>query len=119
MKVDVKVNERTYVGTVVMTPSNAPRDADEKTKSSILIKLNKLPKGVTSGYMADITLLQVKKDNVIVISKDAINTVGSRKFVNILKNGQKIPKDIQTGAENDTEVVVLKGLSEGDQVIQD
>lgn len=118
MKVNVTINDTEIPGTVVMTPSEVPLDADDKMKSSIRVKLDKIPAGTTIGDSASLTLMQIKKDNVIVINKNIIHSVGARKFVNVIENGLKKERDIETGEENQTESIVLKGLSEGDQIIQ-
>jgi membrane fusion protein, macrolide-specific efflux system len=118
MKVDIVINDVKIPGKVVMTPSNVPLDASEKMKSSIIIKLDKLHAGIAIGDSATITLMQIKKDNVIVINKNIIRTIGAKKFVNVIENGLKKERDIETGEENQTETIIVKGLSEGDQIIK-
>lgn len=118
MKVNVKTREFETTGEVVMTPDNAPPDASEWFKSSIRFKLAKLPPDASIEEYSDITLLQVKKDNVIVVDKTLVRIAGERKFVNVLNNGVKKERDITIGDENETEYYVLDGLSAGDMVIK-
>lgn len=114
----ITMNASVIEGEVVMTPGNVPLDADETAKSSIRIKVKNLPSDVLIGDYASIILSQIKKENVIVINKNIIRSAGKRKFVSVLENGLKKERDIETGDENQTEIVVVKGLSVGDQVIK-
>lgn len=100
-----------------MSPFNVPLDANEKTRNSIQIKLNKLPDGISIGNSADLILISIKKDNVIVLNKNIIHSVGDRKFVYVLEKGVKRERDVELGEKNMTETIIVKGLSEGDSVI--
>lgn len=119
MKVMVKIDRENFEGKIIMTPADMPVDADEKTKKSIRINVDKFPKETEIGDFADITLMLTKKDNVLVIKKRLIHNIGARKFVNILENGIKKERDIETGDENQTEVIIVKGLSEGEKLLKD
>lgn len=118
MKVDVMINNVICKGEVIMTPQNAPQDADDKTKNSIRIKLESYPEDARMGDNAGISLMIIKKENVIVLNKRSIRSEGARKYVNVLENGLKKERDIETGDENTLEAVVVKGLVEGDLVIR-
>ncbi len=118
MKVSVKVNDFETEGEVVMSPANMPSDASDSIKNTIRVKCAKLPSEVKLGDYANITLYQIKKENVIVIDKNLIRIANDRKFVNVLEKGLKKERYIEVGDENNTQSIVVKGLSEGDLVIK-
>jgi membrane fusion protein, macrolide-specific efflux system len=117
-KVGVTINSKNYEGEVVMTPSNMPQDADAKTKNSIRIKINTLPKGVNIGDSAEIKLVLEKKENVIVISTSLIHSQGTRVFVRVLENNIREERNIELGIQKTTEVEVKNGLTEGEEIIK-
>jgi len=117
-KVGIILNDFKTEGEVVMTPASIPAKTSEETNPTVYFKLSKLPAGVRHGDTANIILRQVTEDNVIVVNKNMIRTVGDRKFVNVLQNGIKKERDVQVGNENLIEAVVVKGLSEGDLLIK-
>ena len=117
MKVDVEIDKEHYTGKIAATPSEAPKDADEKAKNSIWITVDKLPDSVEIGSDAIFSLTLEKRENVIVLPKQVVNTFVGRKFVNVLKNGIREERDVELGVQTDTEVEVIKGLDVGEQVI--
>jgi multidrug efflux pump subunit AcrA (membrane-fusion protein) len=124
MRVEVEVDngrQGAYklTGKVVMTPENAPSDADEKTKRAVRISVAGIPKFVTIGTDAHLVLLQDRKQNVIVIPKNLIHNLGARKYVHILDKGLKKERDIETGAENQTEIEIAQGLNVGELLVDD
>jgi hypothetical protein len=46
-----------------------------------------------------------------------LNSVGGRKYVNVLVDGLRVERDVVTGIENNTEIEILSGLDVGDQLI--
>lgn len=117
MNVNIKYRNKMYSGMAVMTPSSAPIDADEKTRKSVMIRMNELPDDVEVGNSADISLTLEKRENTLVIPKNAVGYYNGRKYVQILEDGIRKERDIETGIETVTEVEVIKGLKEGDKLI--
>ncbi len=119
MKAQVKIDDNIFTGKVVMNPENMPLNTDEKMVPLVRIKVNGVPKTVKIGDSAEITLVLIRKENTFVIPKSLTHYYGGRIYVHILENGVKKERDIETGAENQTEVEVIKGLSEGDILINE
>ena len=117
MKAVIELNDREYSGKVVKTPSEVPDDASEEAKKSVQLKVDDLPADVTIGRTATIKLTLEKRSGVIIVPKQVVNTFGSRKFVNVLKDNIREERDIDTGVENSTQVEVLNGLDAGELVI--
>lgn len=118
MKVEATIDLKTYEGEVVRTPSEVPPDGDEESKKSIRINIKNLPGDVKIGQNALITLRLEKKENVIVLTKNLIHNLGSRNFVQVVKNGIREECDVELGLDTDTEVEIVKGLAEGDKIIK-
>jgi len=56
-------------------------------------------------------------DNSLIVPKSAILARQGRKIVFVYKDGQAIWKYVTTGFENSTDVSIVKGLTEGEDVI--
>ncbi len=58
--------------------------------------------------------------NVLTVSRSLRwgNPPGIRRYkVKVLRNGETREREVVIGARNDTDVVVVKGLEEGDEVV--
>ncbi len=117
MKVDVVIDDVNYTGEVVATPRDAPPNADEVTKKSIRIKVDKLPESIQIGDDASLSLTLEKKENVLILPRQVINNFVGRRFVNVLVDGIREERDVEQGIQTDTEVEIVKGLEVGEQVI--
>ncbi|MFT4414837.1 efflux RND transporter periplasmic adaptor subunit [Fredinandcohnia humi] len=121
MSASLSSNGETLNGKVVQTPQDVPNDVigtnEEMYKKSLLISLDKLPKDAQVGDMVDFEVITQKKDNALIIPKNALRTAMGRSYVQILDEKSKKEVDIEVGIVTDTEVEVLKGLNEGDKVI--
>ena len=121
MKVDVTYKGKTYEGTVVQSPSNAPptdnRQLSEQYAKTIYIQLKEMPEDATLGETADISIVTREKENVLLVPPRAVSQYLGRSYVRILE-GQSVKEvDVERGLETNTEVEIVKGLKEGQQVI--
>lgn len=117
VKLDVEIDDEHYSGEVVATPAEAPVNSDELAKRSIRIKVDGIPKDIDTGSRARFSLLLDKREDVIVVSRDLVRNFSGRKFVNILKNGIREERTVETGLQTDTEVEIVKGLEPGELII--
>lgn len=117
MAVEVKIKDNIYEGEVVTTPANAPKDADETLKDSVLIDVKDAPNTIEMGDQANIALILEKREDVLVIPKNVVHNYMGRRFVKILEDDIRKERDIEIGVETPTEVEVIKGLEVGEQVI--
>ncbi|HHV97669.1 MAG TPA: biotin/lipoyl-binding protein [Clostridiaceae bacterium] len=116
--VEVKIDDKDYVGRVVMIPSTAPFDADDSLRRSVLIEVENLPSSVKLGDPARISFLIDRKENVIVIPRNMLHGIMGQKTVYVLEDGLKKDRTVETGLENATEVEIVKGLEEGEEIIE-
>ncbi|WP_129721503.1 efflux RND transporter periplasmic adaptor subunit [Xylanivirga thermophila] len=117
MKVDLKVKGNNFVGEVVMTPANLPLGADDHLKNVVRISVDKLPNDIKPGDSAEINLVLDRREDVIVLPRNAVHNYMGRRFVNVLEDGIKREQDVEIGIETATEVEIKKGIDEGKKVI--
>ncbi len=69
--------------------------------------------GMTGG--ADIVV--ASKDSVIVVPSAVVRTQGTRTFVQVMKDGQAVDRDVKTGVVGESMTEITSGLSEGETVV--
>lgn len=117
MEIEVKIRNTTYNAVVSYIPSAAPLNTDPKLKNTVTFAVKNLPKDVRIGETAGFVIVTEKKDNVLVVPKNALRTFGARNFVEVLDKESKRERDIEKGIDTATEVEIVKGLKEGEVVI--
>lgn len=117
-EVKITIDDIDYTGVITANP--------QSEKESGAIVSNRITADFTSeppsfaylGSIADVTVISAQKSQVIVIPKHLVKTDESgRNYVQILKNDEKVETDVELGISNATEVEIVSGLSEGDQVV--
>lgn len=116
-KVTVTVGGEEYKAELSYTPREAKADAAEDPNALYAEFTDNRPTFAYLGSLADIKKIKSVSENAIVIPKTLVKTDGDRTFVQVYKDGEKIEKDITTGIYNATEIEVISGLDEGDEVI--
>lgn len=111
-------NKMSYPGKVVTVQYELTKDDKVHKYPYVTIKLLKKPDEISLGDFVEFRIELEKKENVLLLSKRGINTSGNSSYVQILVNGQVEDRFIQIGVENDNEVEVVKGLKEGEKVIE-
>jgi HlyD family secretion protein len=77
-----------------------------------------LPDGVYPGMTVDASLLIDNAGDVLRLPRSLVATRSDgTATVNVWENGRSMPHEISTGLRGDVYVVVLEGLSEGDEVV--
>jgi macrolide-specific efflux system membrane fusion protein len=107
-----------YEGEVVSVQYELKKDDKAHKLPYVTIKFLKKPDKIALGDFTEFIIDLERKDNVLLLSKRGINTSGDYSYVQILENGQVEQRFIDIGIETDTDVEVLKGLKEGDKVIE-
>lgn len=57
------------------------------------------------------------KDNVLLVPVSSVQTQNGESFVRVIKNGKIEQVSVETGLTSSTQVEIVSGLSEGDQVV--
>jgi len=75
------------------------------------------PEGIKSGMTADITIVTNKKENVLRVPKNAVQSIDGKDTVQVVKDGKIQNQQIITGLEGSDYYEVLSGLEEGDTIV--
>lgn len=115
--VSVEVNGDYYDGIVVRTPLEEIEEGDSEGNTVYVEFTAENPGFGYLGSIANITKINAKSENTLVIPKHVIKTDAERTYVQVLRNGEKVEVDVETGISNAVETEILSGLSEGEEVI--
>lgn len=121
MDVEVTLGNEKVIGTVVQTPSTAPRVSEENLRRQyderIYIELPEIPANADFGDYADIFIVLKERKDTLVIPSRALRTYMGREYVQVMDGESRQELDVETGIKTATEVEILKGLEEGQKVI--
>lgn len=121
MDVAITINKEQLKGKVAQTPDTVPDEMHQQNpdlyESSLIISIDTPPDNLTIGGSAEIEVVIAKKEDTLIIPKNGLRTSFGRNYVQILQDNSKREIDIETGIVTSTEVEILKGLNEGEQVI--
>ena len=116
-EVNVDIRGDQYLGEVVMTPLNVPRDAPEEMRELILMRVDDLPDEVEKGDTATVVLIRSRREEVIVLPRNLVQTYLGRRFVYVLKDGLREERNVEIGIQTPTQVEVAGGLEVGEEVV--
>jgi HlyD family secretion protein len=72
------------------------------------------------GYETRVSIETVRKGRVLLVPREAVlTTIDNRKQVMVIANGRVQHRYIKTGLSDNKNLEVLKGVKNGDQIIQD
>jgi RND family efflux transporter MFP subunit len=122
MAVELSFKEQTVHAKVVQTPSSSPqtlnKDLAEKYSKTLYIEAAKLPETAEIGSSVDVKIITQKKDNVLKIPRSGLRAYLGRNFVRLLDDHKRIREvDVEQGVVTPTEIEVVKGLEEGQDII--
>jgi hypothetical protein len=108
---------------VAVTPLTAPPIDSDPRRAEILGKtlifdfMDAIPSSLSIGDNIEYKLLLTRKDNVLIIPRGALRNYQGRQFVQILEGETRREADVQVGLMTPTEVEIVRGLKEGQQII--
>ncbi|TSC94776.1 MAG: hypothetical protein CEN87_310 [Parcubacteria group bacterium Licking1014_1] len=108
--------KKTFSGKVILIDP-AEKIVDNVVYYEITIDFDGSQEGIKSGMTADIVIETNKKDNVLRISKNAVEKISGAETAQVIKSGKIENRKIETGLEGEDYFEVLSGLSEGDEVV--
>lgn len=119
MDVIVEIDRVDFAGKIVMTPRN--RDEilpnDLRFENSIIVEVTDKPSGVEPGDNASIRVIFQEKNDVLVIPRSGLRTVGQRNYVIVRRDEINREVDVEIGVQTPTSVEIVAGLSEGEEII--
>jgi hypothetical protein len=108
--------------TVAVTPLTAqldenPQRAEINAKKLIFDLVDEIPSGLTSGANMEFKLVLNRKTDSLIIPRGALRSYQGRQYVQIVNGETPREVDVQVGLVNQTEVEIVSGLTEGQQVV--
>jgi len=107
---------KTFTGSVVginkigITTNNV-------TNYPLIIKLDTNSSEILPNMAANASVILETKAGVLLVPSSAIQTQNGESFARVLRNGQAEQLPVQIGLSSDTQVEIISGLAEGDEVI--
>jgi len=84
----------------------------------VKVSFNEQEEGVKPGMSANVDIITMQKDDVLMIPSRAVKKLNGDQVVEVLENGVVIEKKVTTGFRGDEAMQeILSGLSEGEEVI--
>lgn len=121
MPVGLKYKGKDYEGTVLQSPAEAPQTTDaaksERNAVTIIIGMKDAPSDVKIGHSAELTIKLQSRENVILLPRSAIRSYMGRSYVQVTEGDQRKEVDVELGLTTPTQVEIVKGLEETQQVI--
>lgn len=123
IKVDNPVNikvaafpDETLAGKVIAIDP-AEKLIDGVVYYEITIAFDQMKDGLKAGMTADIVIETARKDNILIIPREAVRENG-KTTVLVYKNKETSERDVEMGLQgNNNEVEVISGLSEGEEIV--
>lgn len=121
MPVGLKYKGKDYEGTVLQSPAEAPQTTDaaksERNAVTIIIGMKDAPSDVKIGHSAELTIQLQSRENVILLPRSAIRSYMGRSYVQVTEGDQRKEVDVELGLTTPTQVEIVQGLEETQQVI--
>lgn len=107
-----------YLGEIVEVIATAPANSETHKNPYIRIKLQNSNSEAPIGEETEVKFQLTNRENVILIPKICTMIKGKSTVVYVVKDGNKVEKDVVLGIDNDDFVEVVNGLSEGEEILE-
>lgn len=102
---------RTWEGTVTRVPSTVVvRGA--RTVGEVTCKVNNADLKLLPNINVNVTIIAAKKDNALLVPREAVHQHDSRKFVYEVVNGRLEQRYVETGVSDLTRIEVTSGIKD-------
>ena len=117
VKAKITVNDVNLDGIVISNPTSSQMTKDETYKNGVKINVNKIPAGSKIGDNANVEIPIQSKTSTVVIPLSGLRTFSNTSTVEVWNGTSKKEVGVQTGIKTATEVEIISGVSEGQQII--
>ena len=85
---------------------------------TVFVSVDKAPAGLLPGMTADADVIVAERKNVLILPRRSIRATANATInLSVVQNGQTRSTSVKIGLVGDTNVEILSGLNEGDQVV--
>lgn len=90
---------------------------EQSLSYAVDVQLNEIPQGLLPGMIAQITLTDMKAENVSVVPIDAVIRENGLSYVFVADHDVAIRRQVETGIEQNQLIVIEEGLSGSEHII--
>lgn len=112
MKADLDLNGKALTGTLASLPA-----ANEGTQKDVKIQLDQPVAGIKLGDLVQVKFVVSHKDHVLTVPLRAVQNFSGYYSVYVWDGTSKKEYPVNTGIKSDSDVEILSGLREGQNVI--
>lgn len=112
VRIDIDGLDESVTGSVVSV-SQLPVDG---TDFEVMVSIDQV-EGLRSGMEGTVAIIVDTLDDVVLIPTGALGGTSSAPTVEVLVNGESETRSVVTGLTTPTQVEVISGIAEGDQVV--
>ena len=116
-KVDIKINEKEYTGSVSKISRIASVNATGAASVDAEIHIDNPDDSIILGMEAKVSVQTAEEKDILLIPSASVNYSSDGIFCYVLADGVIKKCDIETGISDDEFIQVLSGLKEGDKVV--
>ncbi len=116
-KADVTIAGKKYEGTVSFINHMAVTNANNMPVVEAQIAITNADEEIYLGVEAKVVIYAQKSEDVLLVPVEAVNSDKNGDFVYVVENGIVVRKDVVTGVSSDTDIEIVSGLNENDQVM--
>jgi RND family efflux transporter MFP subunit len=110
------IADKTFTGKIVSV-NKMGSVTSGVTNYPVIISFDTEVPEALSNMSASANIILETKDNVLLVPSSSIQVQSGQSVVKVLKNGKEESVNVETGLSSDTQIEIISGLTEGDEVI--
>ena len=118
-KAEIKVGQKVYHGTLTAIDKIALTNEKGNPVIGAKIHIDDVDDEIYIGVGAKVSMTVAEKKSVLCLPNEVVNTSTDGDFVYLIKDGIVKKQEVELGVASSTEVEVVSGLEEGQQVVSD
>jgi len=108
--------EKTFVG-VVATIDRVGLITSNVVNYPVKIKLENQTSELLPNMSVGVEIMTNVKTDVLLVPASAVQTVNNQSTIQVMRNGEPITVTVEVGLSNDSQMEIISGLNEGDEVV--
>ncbi|MCL6471370.1 MAG: HlyD family efflux transporter periplasmic adaptor subunit [Firmicutes bacterium] len=107
---------KTFTGKVISIDKSGTVSSGVTTYP-VTIQFDTTSDDILPNMATNASIITETKDDVLLIPSGSAQTIGNQSFVTVLKNGKTQQVPVELGLLSDSQIEVVSGLSEGDEIV--
>ena len=110
------LGEKTFVG-IVATIDRVGLITSNVANYPVRIKLENQSSELLPNMSVGVEIMTNVKTDVLLVPASAVQTVNNQSTIQVMRNGEPITVTVEVGLSNDSQMEIISGLNEGDEVV--